>query len=196
MPLCSILIPSLRPERLKGCIESIDKATKLTYEILTDDEPGGIYKSVKKMLTKAKGDYIVHIPDDVYAVDGWLDNMIKFLDSKDGLFLGSFKSYSRKWASEEGENFVNGKRYSTFPVMRRSDIDMLGEFMDTEYSSFYGDVDLGLRVWKAGGEVAVCENAWLETENEEDDMHERSKGLYEKEDRGKFIKRWGGIEYN
>ena len=185
---CSIVIPSLRPAVLNSCIKSIMKSVGVTYEILVDTEPGGKYKAVSRIMNKISGEYVLHIPDDVLLKPDSIKRMIDFCG--DGFVLGSFRTFSKKWNVEDGPSIIYGLEYSRFPFIKTSFIDRVGGLMDTVFSSFYGDPDLSLRVWSAGGVVKTCPDAWLIGVEEEDLVHSSSKKQYERKDKEAFESRW------
>lgn len=185
---CSIIIPSLRPKSLDSCIASIYRTEGASFQILIDGANGGIYKNVDSLIAESCGEYILHIPDDVLVKPDTIANMIKFC--ADRFVLGSFRSFSRKWELEDGDSYYNDLLWSRFPFMKKSLIKNIGGFMDTSFNSFYGDPDLSLRVWSAGGSVETCHDAWIIGVNAEDKVHDESKKKYEAIDREVFKARW------
>lgn len=194
--LLSILVPTLRPDKLRELIRSIDQNTKCKYEILTTSESGGIYKAVNKLYSRAKGEYVVQLPDDVQVTYGW-ERMLKFLDKADDMTIGNFQM-SRKMLRGDGVKIMRpinyyGKEVSVFPIHRRQLTNRIEKYMDETFVSFFGDIDLSLRVWKSGGKVITCPGAIIFTDNQKDEVHKKSFDNYHEQDKIKFMERWGKI---
>ena len=215
--LVSIIIPSIRPQEIEACLSSIDEYTEgFDYEVLVtaafeikkhlnttrivETEPEGTYRAVAQAYEYALGEYIVHIPDDARATPFWLSNMLDFMRPHDReVFEGSFRYYDKN--GEGHQHGYYGKRFAAFICIRRDVADHIGGLMDTSYRSFYGDPDLGLRVWKGGGQVKTCYNAWLQREDCLDDKRVYSRSLYFSHDEKVFVDRWhkiygNGIPFN
>lgn len=216
-PLVSIIIPSLRPDELEACLSSIDRFTKdLDYETLVittfgikdhpntirviEDKLEGTYKAVSLGYNIAKGEYVVHIPDDARATPFWLDNMLDFMVPHNGeTFEGSFRYYDSN--GEGHQHGYYGIHFAAFICIRKDVADRIGGLMDCSYRSFFGDPDLGLRVWHNGGQVLTCHNAWIERQDCLDDKRTHSRNLYFAHDQKVFIDRWhkiysDGIPFN
>jgi len=113
-PLVSIVLPSLRPSQLAQCLASIHHYTVgIDYEVVVvspfDIEPHpnvvhvkevrseGTYQAVASGYERAKGEYIIHIPDDCRATPLWAANMIAFMRPHDDeIFEGSFRFFDAK----------------------------------------------------------------------------------------------------
>ena len=211
-PLVSIIIPSVRPDELEACLNSIDKFTEgFDYEVLAittfkiknhpntirviEDKLEGTYRAVALGYTIARGEYIVHIPDDSRATPYWLDNMLDFMQPHNKeIFEGSFRYYDK--LGEGHQHGYYGKHFAAFICIRKDVADHIGGLMDLSYRSFYGDPDLGLRVWHNGGQVKTCYNAWLWRQDCLDDNRTYSRSLYFSLDEKVFIDRWHLIYSN
>lgn len=189
----------MRPQSMETLRDSIAVRVK-DYELIVispyyisgvtlikEDEPKGIYKAVEEGLKIAKGEYILHMPDDIHPTLGCVEVMEEFVGDK--FAVGNFRFKREKPVPIHA---YYGKPYSWCPFISRKSLDKLGGvLMDTHFTSFYGDPDLSLRMLKAGGEVLTCENAWMQMVGVADEIKKQSLEKYEQEDRRKFIERWG-----
>jgi len=205
-PLVSVILPSLRPFQLAQCLASIERHTgDIDYEVVVvspfDIEPHpnvvhvketkseGVYKAVANGYEQAKGEYIIHIPDDCRATPHWTANMIAFMrPHNDEIFEGNFRHFDVR--GERPEPGIYGKLYAPFLCIRRDKVARIGGLMDCYYKSFWGDLDLSLRVWHCGGRVETCPNAWVYHADCNDDVYKRSHSSYFIYDRQAFIQRW------
>lgn len=172
-PYTSIIVPTLRkrPESLKRLLDSVEKFSK-NYEIIFA-EGGDCYSaSMNNALKKAKGDYLTipGIADDIEVAEGWLDNMIDFLQNNKGVGMGVFKvsnpsgsleSYGGYFHPTERFNLTpdDDPQYCGYGLVTRECFEKVG-LMDENFKPIYcEDVDYGLRVWQAGYKVSVCPEA-------------------------------------
>jgi len=209
-PVISIILPSLRPAQLKLCLASIERYTEgIAYEVVVispfDMEPNpkvvhvkektgaqGIYKAVASGYEQAKGEYIIHIPDDTRTTPSWATNMLAFMRPHDDeIFEGNFRHFDAR--GERLEPGYYGKLFAPFICIRRDKADRIGGLMDRCYSSFFGDADLSLRVWHNGGSVETCPNAWIYHADCNDEVHNISNSSYFLRDRETFTQRWHHI---
>ncbi len=208
-PVVSIILPSLRPSQLTQCLGSIERYTRgVGYEVVVvspfdieshpnvahvkEDSPEGIYKAVALGYERARGEYIIHMPDDTRATPLWAANMIAFMRPHDnGIFEGNFRHFDAR--GERPEPGYYGKLFAPFLCIRRDKVDRIGGLMDCCYSSFFGDPDLSLRIWYHGGRVETCPNAWIYHADCDDQVHKSSDSSYFLRDREVFIKRWHHI---
>jgi GT2 family glycosyltransferase len=193
MPEVSIILPTIRPQCFRECYNAIVKYSEgIDYELLVDSELGGTYPSVRKMEKEATGKYIVHIPDDCVPQEKWLENMLKFMKPHDNeVFEGAFRTINA-W-EKHGDYLYFDRKFAAFICIRKEVSDKLGGLMDKLYTSFYGDPDLSMRVWNAGGIVEHCNDAVIFYPDCLDDRKFFNKRTYEKEDEQKFIERWEPI---
>ena len=112
--LISVIIPSLRPLQLRQCLASIERYTAdIEYEVIVvspfdidmsqnvvhvkESKSEGVYRAVAAGYERAKGEYIIHIPDDSRATPLWAVNMIAFMKPHDGeIFEGNFRHFDAR----------------------------------------------------------------------------------------------------
>lgn len=188
--MIDILIPSLRPDKLAIIVSQIEMFSDgADYKLYTDMTPGGIYKAVERMVSVSSNKYVLHIPDDINLMPGFLINMLKFMQEHDDeLIVADF--HVTNGVTEYSQHYYWNQPFSAFPCIKRDDIKKVGGLMDTYYSSFYGDPDLSLRVINAGGSVKKADNAWIHYVNFHDTIRVESSRNFEEEDKKKFIARW------
>lgn len=199
----SIIIPSLRADKMENLAKQFAEYCS-KYEIIVispneinventvwikEDKPAGIYKAVEKGLKKAKGDYILHMPDDMEIFPDTINNALKFMDWKKKTIVG-FKCVGNDGLEFEIGGYF-GKIFASCPLISRKTLKYLDNIlMDTYYTSFYGDPDLSLRLWVKGGKVEICKEAKMYIHGCHDEIKINSLQAYEDKDKEKFIKRW------
>lgn len=103
----------------------------------------------------SQGELIVTFTDDIEPAEPhWLKNAHDFYLNRSrhffpyacGLNVGVF-------------HIVYGRLFPTFPMISRQSIEKVGPYYDPAYHSYYGDPDLALRVWAAGGRCECCPKA-------------------------------------
>lgn len=208
-PIVSIILPSLRPFHLAQCLKSIERYTAgIEYDVVVispfdikphpnvvhvkEAGPDGVYKAVLSGYEQAKGEYIIHIPDDSRATPYWAENMVAFMRPHDvEIFEGNFRHFDAR--GERPEPGIYGKPSAPFLCIRKDKANIIGGLMDCYYKSFWGDHDLSLRVWHNGGKVETCPNAWVYHADCNDEVHESSYNRYFIHDQQSFVRRWHHI---
>ena len=76
------MVPSLeREETLKRCLRSLELQSFKDFEILIDREKDGLAKVRNRLASKATGDILVFIDDDVTCSSDWLKTIASVFDS-------------------------------------------------------------------------------------------------------------------
>jgi len=205
-PVVSILLATLRPTQAERCLESIHRYTRdIEYEVVVvstfvvathpnvvhvrETKREGMYRAIALGLKQAKGEYIIQIADDCRATPKWAANMVAFMRPHDSeIFEGSFRHFDVR--GERAEQGHYGKPIAPFICIRRDVIPEVGGLMDLYYQTFFGDPDLSLRVWHAGGRVETCPNAWVYHCDCDDELYEYRYNSYFNRDLEAFIRRW------
>jgi glycosyltransferase involved in cell wall biosynthesis len=204
----SIILPSLRLENARKCVNSIFTNSITEFELIVvgnknvighvfeadklilDDKCIGTTYAIQKGLEQAEGEFIVTLSDDALVAPKWDIHMITYLESlpKDKVVLGNFRVYDH--TGEMPRIGYYGKQFSMFPILRKSDINKLGCYYSQEFNAFYSDPDLGVRVAEANGIVANCSSAFIYHIFNPDDNWLKSKSLYWEHDEEVFKKKW------
>jgi glycosyltransferase involved in cell wall biosynthesis len=204
----SVIIPSLRPNELGICIDSIKNASRNfpgTLEIVVsspfkppqdpivvhaeEGEPAGICRATDNAYVASRGDVILTIADDMILDEFCLRNLMQFMTQpRDEVFLSSVRGYS--WRETWPSWGFYGRDLAYCPCIRRSDVNKIGGFFfDPYYHSIFGEHDLSLRVWAAGGTVEICTDAWFESASDEDSVKMRALSKWADDER-RFFARW------
>jgi glycosyltransferase involved in cell wall biosynthesis len=169
MPRLSLLMPTLRPDYADNAIRQVLMCSGGNdYELIVvspfpvagdrirhvpEAEPEGDSAAYARALAVASGDIVLPMIDDFAPAYGWLDGIEAAVaeGERRGLpFCGSLY-----WTNHPWFNTAYGRYYAFFPVMSRRSIDRVGGYIDTVFRANFGDVDLSLRVWDAGGHCAL-----------------------------------------
>lgn len=175
----------------KQCIESVRKHTKQPYEIILVDngsKDGSIeklekefsnlknLKIIRNKINKgfpfalnqgyraAKGYYVVHLNNDAFVTENWLEELIKTIDSDEKLVVVGVKEISPKQFKDkkliEEFKLKPNKEKLTCPVgwiTKKKLIEEIG-FTDAEhFSPIYGEeADWNFRARKKGYKIVEC----------------------------------------
>lgn len=153
----SIIIPVIRPDKAKRCIEAIrqnagvqeihgtlhrndwpNDPTANTYEIITEEDRKriGVTKMVKRLVEKSKGDAVCFIGDDCIPQKDFLKNALRAMaEIPDGWGLVSFNDNPN--TTRSAAHWVAHKKLLPF---------LDGEFFHTGYRHCFCDDELMIRV--------------------------------------------------
>lgn len=117
--------------------------------------------------TDPKAEYIAWLSDICYPEPYALDALSHFIEDKfveqDGApFIAEFRTSPSVTEGHYRVCTITGKQYARWGMLSRKTIEQIGGFFDEAYVAHYGDVDLSLRCWRAGGTVATCKDAIIE----------------------------------
>jgi hypothetical protein len=202
MTKVSIIIPSLRKDRLMECMVNVLAHSKgVDYEMViispftppffwdgkvvwvNEEKAEGVMHAVESGVQKATGEYITTVTDEAIVQYAWLDNMLRFMEGKKGV-LGSFK------VIPPYPFYYYGRYFAPFPFIHRDLLRRVGMFYDTKYKAFYADPDLSMRVWDVGGTVEECPDALIESKYYNDGVHSNNVNKYHAKDKETFINTW------
>ena len=184
MTKISITIPSLYPDALGRTMDNIEDVTTGDYEVIVvspfrferenvvwveETERKGCAAAHHIAAKAATGDFLVAFADDHVFVDGWDAVAIENFRRRESVFLqrGGHSSFEpapfclglrHTYPQHVGTEF--GITYPYFPLLRRSAVDRVG-WIGPDYRSGFGDSDLGMRVWEAGGRVEFSEEGLI-----------------------------------
>lgn len=119
--MISIVIPVVRPEKAKNCIEAIKQNAGVTdYEILSevDENQIGCPEMVKRLVAKSRGEIVVFLGDDTVPKKDFLKNAIdKMASLPDGwgvVGLGDGNNNHAHWmASKKMLPYLEGEFFHT-----------------------------------------------------------------------------------
>ena len=169
MPTFSISLPSLRPQMLVDTVRAIHAASAgHDYEILAvcpfgiegtrlvhvpEAAPRGNCAAHALAWEASRGDIIVAFSDDHRPEPGWLDPLAAAVATGEAEafpFAGGLGRSGVPWFGT-----VYGLYYPYFPVMSRRSVEAIGGWFSPAYVAHFGDPDIGMRVWRAGGRCAL-----------------------------------------
>lgn len=214
--MISITLPSIYPAALTRTLRNIEATTRGPYEVivvsqeppsfapltvcwLQEYQPRGCAYAHSRAAAHAIGDYLVPFADDHEFVAGWdeivMRNFTRRAPPDRPFALGLRGAHS----GHVGTNF--GLYYPYFPMMRRADVRNLG-WINPDYEAGFGDSDLAMRVWHAGGRCEWSDEGLLRP-TQEDKRKEieapaisesrRPAAAYTEADLALFSDRWGSI---
>ena len=173
----SVIISSLRPERLEITIDNISSEKDLVEVVVASPfvpktrdfvrhvpvpapgAPGELTFTQKFNLAAeaAKGEFIFYNNDDIhFASPGWAVQLVKHMESASNHpYLGAVHIMAK--GKIEMRHTIFGLLYGNHGCIRKSDLSLIGgKLLDERLFMYYSELDLALRVWAAGGEVGMC----------------------------------------
>ena len=159
----SITLPSLFPDLLARALAAIEAAIGgIEYEIVVvspfevrhanvvwvrEEAPSGNIAAQNLAYRQCTGDVIATMTDDIVPQPGWMARALDHLlagERRNALFVTGVSHVPFAGT-------VFGIYYPFLPLARRSTFEAVGGYFAPEFHAHYGDPDLGLRVWAAGG---------------------------------------------
>ena len=129
--------------------------------------------------------HLAWLSDICYPAPYALDKMVAFIDGQPEPFIAEFRTMPPVTKGHYRVCTITGKQYARWGMLSRGTIDKIGGFFDEAYIAHYGDVDLSLRCWKAGGSVATCKDAEIEMHG-----HWHVNTAPQSADEALFLERW------
>ncbi len=210
----SITLPSLYPEAITRTLENLQSTTRNELEVIVvspfkidfnfhnggrliwieDRKRDGCNSAHFEASKYITGDFIAGFADDHTFVDGWdeitIDNFMRRESEtvKRPYLLGQRQIPGEAHFGHIGTVF--GIYYPYFPIMRTEDMHRIGGWLSAEYKHGFGDPDLGLRVWAAGGLAEWSDIPVINVIKTEDDARHNRLGQFIQNDMQRFIAKW------
>ena len=213
--MVSIIMPTMRPdmavERLCDFValhaleqweliiptpldESVTRNTVLVdgpaVRIIREDAPRGPLAAHRRALADVRGEYILYWSDAARPQHGSLEAFVRDCDAHQAPYVSAWRLFND--AGEELPQWeVYGKPYACWGGLSYVSLAKLdGVLFDPRYRAFWGDPDLGLRVWEAGGRVGVNPTASCTLLPHD---HTPNWERYFESDRLAFVNKWHPI---
>jgi hypothetical protein len=196
----SVIIPAARSiERIQMIVDLLNQSNDANLQIIVTspgfrvdgavnvkDEMVGSSRAIalayKYVVAEYK--YITWLSDICIPKPHCLDNMSDFIDQRDDMpFLGEFRTVPYIDGLYRICT-IKGLQYARWGMCSIKTVNEIG-FFDELFENYYGDVDLSLRCWKAGGMVMTCKEAVVEIRG-----HSHPNNAPQSDDEANFLKRW------
>lgn len=197
--MISVLLPSVRPDRLPFALQSIPAAAAgLPYEVIVvadfgpEDYPQttwivepreGVIHAIQTAYTASRGEYVFVFNDESTLEPGALR----------ALYYAGLADPWRVLSPHHHPPFnfaYYGRPFAAFPFVRRDLVDELGGLFDTAYKGFYADPDFSMRAHARRIPVEVIPSATIRHHNRSDQIHRDRMAAYFDSDRATFRTRW------
>jgi O-antigen biosynthesis protein len=133
-------------------------------KIIAHKKNVGFGKNSNYAVSKAKGDLVVLLNNDIYPHDNYIKNSLKHFKDKNVFGVGFAESGNENWGNIYWQNgylqhncgYKNKKTHITAwlsggsSIIRRDLFLELGGFDNVYEPFYYEDLDLGFRAWKSG----------------------------------------------
>jgi hypothetical protein len=151
------------------------------------DQMVGSSRSIAQVYKQIASDtkYIAWLSEICLPESGALDKMAFWLDFLGVPVIGEFHTSPPVTPGYYRVCTILGKQYARWGMVSRRTLETIGGFFDETYVAHYGDVDLSLRCWKAGGVVATCIGAVIELHG-----HWHVSTAPQSQDEANFIAKW------
>jgi len=205
VPELSILLPSLRPDAVARKVKEFSETnTDVDYELIVvspfdvqgdrvrhipEKERNGVIYAINQAYAHSSARYIVLWSDDAIPEPGCLRNILNFVKQKPVPFLASFRRRGRD-GKEHEQWAVYGKLYAGWLCADRETFNLVGGLFNPEYKNYWADPDLSLRVWEYKGEVLVCDDAWINVEQIDDQVKKDNLKSSFSKDTETFFSHW------
>lgn len=182
MPRFSIVLPALRPELAESALHHIFNASRgIDFEVVVvssfavqgtrirhvrETERRGCNAAWSLGYRHAEGDILVCMVDDHLPRPGWLDDVDALIADREARHFPFSAGIPRPDSPWFGTAY--GHYYPYFPVMSRRSVEAVGGWLNSDYKAHFGDSDLALRVWKAGGRCELLPGPGMTTNTAED----------------------------
>ena len=154
-PWVSVIIPVIRREKAKRCVEAIESGTYPNFEIVMDfdDDRIGAPKMVNRLVARSHSDIVCFVGDDTIPDPNMLraavDAMGHFIDEW-GL-IGINDNIRLEWQKDKAAHFLMHKKLLAYTD---------GEMFHEGYAHCYCDNELIERAMELGRYV-MCKEAYL-----------------------------------
>jgi glycosyltransferase involved in cell wall biosynthesis len=205
----SILLPSLRPHELTGCLPALHAAADgLDYElvVISDAElsdahprtrciieaaPEGPIHATLTGLTAARGDYLFTCSDEDRLQPRSLFKM--HVRAELARKLGTHAIHC-PWFPNAGPWQYYGRTFAPWPFIHKDLAKQLGGLFDPAYHAHYADPDLGMRAAEAHVGIRLHDDLTLAHPNPHDDLHLRNHARWFDADERVFRSKWAHLE--
>ena len=117
-------------------------------------------------LLHSSADYIVFNNDDLEIEGEWVPDLLKHMDEMTKQYSPYLCCFTNSFQGIRVGNYsIFGKLYAHQGCISRRDLARIGGYLyDSRMRTEYVDPDLSLRVWEAGGRVAICNKINVKTD--------------------------------
>lgn len=200
MKKISIVISSLRPDRLEETIDSTAMHADLIEVVVISPSPPKPRDFVRHIPVPPPGDpkeltftqkfnlgaenaryeYIVFNNDDFHFRPGWASALIRHMEQKSVKpYLAGFHLATRGVVHTRYTAF--GMLYANIGCIRKADLKLVGgKLFDDRYYMYTSDIDLSMRIWKNGGEVGLCHEVIVDSDRDVDQVMLSQKSVFAK----------------
>jgi len=206
MPLISIIMPSLRPQK---CLQRIEEFAEtnpdVDYEMIVvspflvqKEKVVHIHETTRQgclyahriAYLNSSGEYVVWWADDASPTTNCLSIMMDFIRHRNAPFIGSFRIKNTEQKELDTVWTVYGKLYACYGCSSKESLELVGGYFDPIFKNNWADPDLSLRVWEYGGRVELCPDSWIVVNSINDEVYSENLNNYFDADTETFLNRW------
>lgn len=198
-------LPSLFPDAVHRAIHNLNEAAAgLDFEIVVvspfrvegprvrwveEQQPQGNCLAHTMAWRNATGDVIAAVCDDVLLVPGTVERALSFFQEREGA-VPHYALGLAPYSQIMGTAF--GIYYPYFPMLRRTTIEHIGGWYRPSFRAHFGDVDIGMRVWAAGGRCEVTPFPVLHFTDTHEAFSSNLRDETRERDMETFLSLWAG----
>jgi len=121
-----------------------------------EDTPKGTVQAYDTAYRHSRGAYVFGFNDDSVLQPGWLANVLSFITRREALF---FPYSCGLHTTPGGVGTLFGLYYPYYHFTGRKSIEAVGGWIRPMFKNHFGDGDLAMRIWAAGGRNELCADA-------------------------------------
>ncbi len=204
MTKISIILPAARDqERAQLIVDSLHDTNSCNVCVIVTspsfsvrrvlnivDEYAGASRAIARAFSHVNddSDFVGWLSDICIPRPGCLDRMAEWIGDGPSIepVIGEFLTRPYEPETRYRVCTINGRQYARWGMMRYATVALIGGFFDPRYVAHYGDVDMSLRCWKAGGVVDTCREAIIDMRGH----HHLTDDAKKDADEAVFIERW------
>ena len=186
----SVIISSLRPDRLEATIDNISSESDLVEVVVASvhapkprdfvihvpvPAPGQaneltFTQKYNLACAQAGGEYIVYNNDDLHFTPGWSRPLIEHMQKVSvHPYVAAFQIATK--GEIIARHTIFGLLYANHGCIRKRDLELVGgQLLDERIYMYYSELDLALRVWSAGGKIAICDPVVMHADRDVDQV--------------------------
>lgn len=194
----SVVISSLRPDRLEETIDSTAMHSDLVEVVVVSPTPPKPRDFVRHIPVPAPGEpgeltftqkfnvgakaaeceYVAFNNDDIHFRPGWAPALLQHMEQEKARpYLAGFHLAVR--GSIHTRYTAFGLLYANLGCIRKRDLELIGgQLFDERLYMYTSDIDLGLRVWSQGGKVGLCPEVVLDADRDVDQVSIAKSSIY------------------
>ncbi|MBM3572789.1 MAG: glycosyltransferase [Alphaproteobacteria bacterium] len=156
-----------------------------------EEQPKGTVYAYDAAYRHSRGDYVFGFNDDSILQPGWLSAVLAFTAERERRY---FPYSCGLHTTPGGVGTLFGLYYPYYHFTGRRSVEAVGGWIRTIFKAHFGDGDLAMRIWAAGGRCELCRDSLIAPIEHRESLPEsglrnRRDVIYD--DLQTFLREWG-----